>query len=81
MKNYKTPLSVGRYGYLDKNLGVIPLIAGAVGAVAGKALAAAVVGGAAVAGGKAVSKLVGDDKYISINTPNMKVMKLIKEPV
>ena len=76
MKNYNRPLSVGRYSYINNGVGVIPLIAGAVGAMAGKALAAAVVGGAAVAGGKAVSKLMGDDKYIAFSSPNIKVLKL-----
>lgn len=76
MKKYISPASVGRYSYSNGSFAVIPLIAGAVGAVAGKALAAAVVGAAAAGGAKVAHSLMGRNDYRTYSSPNLQVVKL-----
>lgn len=78
MKNYNKPISICQYKHFDKVIGIIPLLAGAVGALAGKALSVAAISAASAAGVKAASKLMGDDICIFVPSSNMKVLKLDK---
>lgn len=76
MNGYKKPKCTGTNSIQAISTNVIPALAGAVGVVAGKALAAAAVGAAATAG----AKMFGDSKSRLSLTP-MRRLEAIKQGV